>query len=110
MFVNVLAEATYSKLPENYWENPEPYNDSESERPFHSRVEKLTWENDHKTAMVRSKEWKLIASDAEKPELYFMDAENIARKNLFGDPQYNDIYEKLKKAMQSNTQINFIWE
>lgn len=106
----VFSEATYSKLPDNYWENPEPYYNPNSKSPFHSRVERLTWENDYKTAMIRTKEWKLIGSDGEKPELYFMGDKHIERENLIGNPEYLDIYKELKTEIESYSKIKFIWE
>lgn len=106
----VFGAASYSELPKNYWEDPEPYYDPNSEMPFHTRIEKLTWEDDKKTAMVRTKKWKLIVSETEKPELYFMDDKNVERKNLFGINGYEDIFVELKAEIIKNWDTNFIWE
>lgn len=106
----VFAESSYSKLPDNYWDNPEPYYNTKSTRPFHSRVEALTWGNAFKTAMLRSEEWKLIASDGEKPELYFMGSKHIERENVANNPKYRAVFEELKAALTNYSDINFIWE
>jgi arylsulfatase A-like enzyme len=106
----VFAAAAYSELPPNYWDNPEPYYSATSKIPFHTRVEQITWQEEKMTAMVRNKNWKLIVSETDKPELYFMDGENIERKNLFGTAKYNAVYQELKKAIQENWDWNFRWE
>ncbi len=60
--------------------------------------------------MVRTKDWKLIASETNKPELYFMDGKNVERKNLFGHKKYNDIYQILKAEMLRNWNYEFVWD
>ena len=102
-----MAKAT---LPENYWDNPEPYYNPDSPKPFHSRVEDLTWESEKKIAMVRTRDWKLIASETDKPELYFMDGKNVERENLFGNGKYNSIYNELKAEILVNWDYEFVWE
>lgn len=106
----VFGAAAYSKLPENYWDNPEPYYNPKAEKPFHTRIEDLTWESKQKTAMVRTLDWKLIVSETDNPELYFMDGNNVERENLFGNVDYNAIYQELKAEIQKNWDHKFIWE
>lgn len=106
----VFAAASYSELPDNYWENPELYYNPNSEKPFHTRIEDLTWEDEKKTAMVRTKDWKLIVSETDNPELYFMDGKNVERENLFGNAAYNDIYQDLKAEILNNWDYKFIWD
>ncbi len=106
----VFGAAAYSTLPEKYWEDPEPYYNPKSEKPFHSRVEDLTWESKYKTAMVRTKDWKLIVSETDKPELFFMDGKGVERKNLFGDAKYNAIFLELKAKIQTNWDHDFLWQ
>lgn len=105
----VFAAASYSELPSNYWDNPEPYYKAESEKPFHSRVEALTWKEDKKTAMVRTKDWKLIVSETQAPELYHMNGKNIERQNLYGEEMYNDICLELKSIIHQNWDYDFMW-
>ena len=106
----LFAAAAYSDFPANYWEDPEPYYQPKSDVPFHSRIEKITWQDEQKTAMVRNANWKLVVSQTHKPELYFMDAGNIERENLFGQAKYDDIYQELKKEIKRKWAIDFLWE
>lgn len=106
----VFAAAGYSDLPEGYWDNPEPYYQPKSDVPFHSRVEKITWQDEQKTAMVRSAEWKLIVSQTHKPELYFMGDDNVERENLFGKTEHEAVYQELKAEVLKNWAIDFQWE
>lgn len=105
----LFAAAAYSLLPVGYWEHPEPYYQPKSDVPFHSRIEKITWQDEYKTAMVRSKDWKLIVSQTHAPELYAMQGANVEHENLFGDPQYQAIFETLKAEMIRRWDIPFQW-
>jgi arylsulfatase A-like enzyme len=91
----VFAAASYSDLPSNYWDEPEPYFNPDNNVPFHSRVENLTWKDEHETFMVRNRNWKLIVSETRKSELYFMDGGHIERENLYGKPEYQQKYQEL---------------
>ena len=106
----VFGAAAYSKLPEDYWDNPEPYYNPNSEKPFHTRVEDLTWESEEKTAMARTKNWKLIVSESDKPELYFMNDKNVERENLFGKASYKEVFQELKGEILNNWDYDFVWE
>lgn len=106
----VFAAAAYSDLPAAYWEDPEPYYQPKSDKPFHSRIEALTWQDENKTAMVRNSDWKLIVSQSRKPELYFMDGANIERENLFGNPIHEKVFQELKEEIQKQWHVDFIWE
>lgn len=106
----VFAAAAYSDLPSAYWQNPEPYYQEKSEKPFHSRIEALTWQDENKIAMVRNAEWKLIVSQSRMPELYFMDNANIERENLYGNPKYANVVRDLKKEVLKKWDIDFLWE
>lgn len=98
----VCASAAYSDLPEGYWENPEPYYNPESNVPFHTRVEDITWKPEHRTAMARTRNWKLIISETHKPELYKMDGGHIERQDLYGELQYRDISEQLEQKIRAS--------
>jgi arylsulfatase A-like enzyme len=100
----VYASAAYSDLPEGYWDHPEPYFNPDSNVPFHSRVENLTWKPQSKTAMARTRDWKLIISETHEPELYHMDGGHNERKNLYGQEQYRKVYEELERKIRA------IWE
>jgi arylsulfatase A-like enzyme len=98
----VYASAAYSDFPEGYWNNPEPYFNPESDVPFHTRVENLTWKHQYRTAMARTRNWKLIISETHEPELYKMDGGHIERQNLYGQTQYREIFEKLEQKIKAN--------
>jgi arylsulfatase A-like enzyme len=95
----LFASEAYSDLPGDYWDEPELYFDPESDVPFHTRVERMTWNEKKKTAMVRNKDWKLIVSETHSPELYFMNGGNIERENLYGKPEHEAVYQSLKKEL-----------
>ena len=97
----VYASAAYSDLPDGYWENPEPYFNPDSNIPFHTRVENLTWKPQYKTAMARTRNWKLIKSETHPPELYHMNGGYIERENLYGQDQYKEISEKLEQKIKN---------
>jgi len=69
--------------------------------PFHTRIENLTWKDEHKTFMVRNRDWKLIISETREPELYFMDGGHIERENLYGKPEYQQKYAELLDQLNS---------
>lgn len=98
----IFASAAYSDLPDGYWENPEPYFNPDSPIPFHSRVENLTWIHQYRTAMARTRNWKLILSESHDPELYEMNGGHIERQNLYGDSKYREIFEELERKIKSN--------
>lgn len=84
----VFASAAYSDLPPNYFDDPEQPYDPDSDVPFHTRVENLTWKAESRTAMVRTSHWKLILNETRSPELYKMaegwtEKENLAEKRDF---------------------------
>ena len=97
----VFAAASYSDLPGNYKDEPEPYFKPDSDVPFHTRIENLTWKDEHKTFMVRNRDWKLIISETREPELYFMDGGHIERENLYSKPEYQQKYVELLDQLNS---------
>ena len=102
--ITVFASAAYSDLPEGYWDHPEPYFNPDSNVPFHTRVENLTWKPQSKTAMARTGDWKLIISETHEPELYHMDGGHTERKNLYGEEQYQQVFQELEQKIRA------IWE
>ena len=98
---DVFAYASYSDLPESYWDNPEPYFNPKSEVPFHTRIENLTWQDDKHTAMIRDRNWKLILSETHEPELYNMEGRHTETQNLYGQPQYRQKFIELEKKLNA---------
>ncbi|MDF7823442.1 sulfatase-like hydrolase/transferase [Pontiellaceae bacterium B12227] len=91
----VVATAAYSDLPDDYFKNPEKPLDERTKMPFHTRVEKLTWKPEQRTAMARTKDWKLILNESQPNELYYMNGGTSERKNVINDPAYADVVKKL---------------
>lgn len=97
----VFAQASYSDLPDGYWENPEPYFNPKSDIPFHSRIENLTWNDEKQTIMIRDKNWKLILSETHDPELYNMEGKHIETGNLYGLAQYRQKFAELEAKLKT---------
>ena len=98
---SVFASASYSDLPENYWDNPEPYFKPDSDIPLHSRIENLTWNDKYQTVMMRDRNWKLILSETREPELYKMDGKCIETQNLYGQSQFQPKFIELEKKINA---------
>ncbi len=96
----VVATAGYSDLPDNYFDNPEKPLDERTKIPFHSRVEYLTWKPEQRTAMARSKDWKLILNESQPAELYHMNGGTIERENVIDDPAHADVVKQLTAVIQ----------
>jgi arylsulfatase A-like enzyme len=103
-YFTVFASAAYSDLPSKYFDNPEPAYDPDSDVPFHSRVENLTWQAENKTAMARTARWKLILNETRPPELYDMGNGWIEKENL-ADRQ--DL-TKIRRTLEAK--INKLWK
>jgi arylsulfatase A-like enzyme len=100
----VYASAVYGDLPEGYWDNPEPYFNPESNIPFHSRVENITWTSEYRTVMARTRNWKLILSESHEPELYKMDGGHVEKENLYGQTPYQQVAKELEEKIKTNWQ------
>lgn len=98
----IIASAQYSDLPDGYWDNPEPAFKPDSDRPFHSRVEDLTWQPEKNTIMARTRDWKLIKSQTRETELYHMKGGYQERENLAEKPQYAAIRKKLESVVDKS--------
>jgi hypothetical protein len=96
----VYASAVYGDLPEGYWDHPEPYYKPDSELPFHTRVENITWTAQFRTVMARTRNWKLILSESRAPELYKMDGGHVERENLYGQAQYRQVAQELEQNIK----------
>lgn len=97
----VFASAAYNDLDPNYFDDPEPYYDPNSDGPFHYRVQPLTWEGKYKTVMARTRRWKLILNETRPPELYRMDGEWVERENVADKPANADVLQSLKSKIEA---------
>ncbi len=97
----IIASAAYSDLPENYFDHPEPLYEPKSDAPLHQRVQTLTWEAENKTAMARTRDWKLILNESHPPELYYMDGGTVEKKNVIDEPGTRQIRQELESKIQS---------
>jgi len=98
----VIASAGYSDLPPNYFDDPEKPFDSDSKVPFHTRVEKLTWKDEKRTIMARTKEWKLIKSETRPTELYRMAGGWIEWENVAEKPEFQAIRKSLEAKLEKS--------
>ncbi|MHC4533168.1 MAG: sulfatase family protein [Planctomycetota bacterium] len=96
----VFASAAYSDLPPNYFDNPEPAYKPDSDVPFHSRVENLTWKAENKTVMARTARWKLILNETRPPELYDMANGWIEKENLADKQEFKKIRRTLEAKIK----------
>ena len=98
--VAVYAFTAYNDLPKDYFDDPEPYYNPESDEPFHYRVQHLTWEGKYQTSMIRTRDWKLILSETRSPELYHMNGGWTEKENVADDPAFADILTSLKAKLE----------
>lgn len=97
----VFASAAYSDLPSDYFQHPELAYQPESDVPFHTRIERLTWKAEERTAMARTQNWKFILNESRPPELYHMDKGWVEQKNLSDRSNHRDIRRKLESRITS---------
>ena len=97
----IYASAVYGDLPDGYWDNPEPYFNPDSNIPFHTRVENITWTAQYRTVMARTRDWKLILSESREPELYKMDRGHVEKENVYGQAQYRLVAEELEQSIKT---------
>jgi arylsulfatase A-like enzyme len=104
---HVFAYASYSDFPDNYWENPEPYFNPKSEVPFHTRIERISWRDEHHTAMIRDRDWKLIINATHDPELYKLDGAFIERENIYGQSGYRQKFIELENKINDIKKMKY---
>lgn len=96
----IYASAAYSDLPKDYFAHPQPYFAPESEVPLHTRIERLTWVPEHKTVMVRTKDWKLIKSETRPSELYRMTMGRGETENVYDKKENTKIIKLLTEKIK----------
>ncbi len=96
----VIASAAYSDLPPDYFDHPEPAYNPDSDVPFHTRVEQLTWKAENRTAMARTNDWKLILNETRPPELYHMAGGWIERENVAGKREHRKVRQSLEQKIR----------
>lgn len=98
----IISSAQYSDLPDGYWDHPEPAFNPDSDQPFHSRVEDLTWKPEKNTIMARTREWKLIQSETRPAELYHMKDGYQEKVNVVDQTMYKNIQQQLEKKIHDS--------
>ena len=93
----VVASATYSDLPEDYFDDPEPLVLPDSERAFHKRVQDRTWQADENTVSVRTREWRFVLNESRPPELYRLDGGLYETENVADRAEYADVRRSLEQ-------------
>ncbi|NIA15545.1 MAG: sulfatase-like hydrolase/transferase [Nitrospiraceae bacterium] len=96
----VFASAAYGDLPRDYFDHPEPFSDFDGGVPLHLRVQDLTWTAKSRTAMVRTREWKLILSETRGPELYHMPQGGLETLNVINEPETSAIRSELEAKLR----------
>jgi arylsulfatase A-like enzyme len=97
----VIASAMYSDFPKEYWENPEPAFNPDSDVPFHTRVQNWSWKDEKKTVMARTREWKLIKNESRPTELYHMAGGYNERENVAEVPEFSAIRKSLEAKLDA---------
>ena len=95
----VYASSAYSDLPSDYWQHPELAYQPNSDVPFHSRVQKLTWKAEQRTIMVRTARWKYIRNESRPPELYDMQS-GREQMNVAGDNAHQAVESTLRHMVE----------
>jgi len=95
-----VASAAYSDLPPDYFDHPEPAYNPDSDVPFHTRVEQLTWKAENRTAMARTNDWKLILNESRPPELYRVAGGWIERENIAGKREHQQVRRSLEQKIR----------
>jgi len=101
---SIFAAAAYSDLPEDYFDNPELAYKPDSDIPFHTRIERLTWKTENRIAMARTLDWKLIVNESRPPEFYNMAGGKTERENVVEKREYTAVRASLERTIES------IWE
>ncbi|UCH61777.1 MAG: sulfatase-like hydrolase/transferase [Fidelibacterota bacterium] len=96
----VIASAAYSDLPLGYFDDPELAYNPDSDVPFHTRVQRLTWKAENRTAMARTNGWKLILSETRPPELYHMAGGWIERENVASKREHRKVLKSLEQKIR----------
>lgn len=102
----VFASAAYSDLPKDYFSDPEPPYDPDSDIPFHTRVQRQTWQEKNRIITARTQEWRLILSESRPTELYRMSGKWAETKNLAEDPQFS----RVRKSLESQCKRVWNWD
>lgn len=102
----IFAGSGYGELPPDYFDNPEiPYYHPEApDRPLHTRIYDHTMPPRHRTAMLRTQDWKLILSETQPPELYDMRSSQREEQNVAGSEVHADRVQAMTK------QLKEIWD
>lgn len=86
----ITASATYSDLPADYFDDPEPLYGSGIDTPLHKRVAPDTWSGRYRTAALRTKRWKFILNETHDPELYYYDNDGLSEtRNAYRNQSAN---------------------
>lgn len=57
--------------------------DEEDETPIHTRIMRQSMDPQHRTKMIRNREWKLILNENAPPELYAMENNRHEQRNIY---------------------------
>ncbi len=89
-----------SDQPPDYFDHPAPAYNPDSDVPFHTRVERLTWKAENRTAMARTNDWKLILNESRPPELYRVAGGWIERENVASKREHRKVRQSLEQKIR----------
>jgi arylsulfatase A-like enzyme len=69
--------------------------------PRHTLVMNRNMNPDHRTAMARTAEWKLVMTETRGPELYRLDGGVTESRNLAAEPAHAEVRRKLESKLTS---------
>ena len=96
----IFASAGYAELPEDYFDNPEPFREEEPKVRLHKRVKNVMGEDKYRSVMARTKDWKYIHSETRPPELYKLDGGTVERENVAEVAEYADVRKRMESILQ----------
>ena len=70
-------------------------------KPRHSQVLDRNMEPEHRTAMARTPEWKLVMTETRGPELYRMNGGVTESRNLAGERAHAGVRRKLESKLEA---------
>ena len=100
----VFASAAYGNVSSDIVDPSLDLSDPD-EKPLHTRVLEQSMKPDHRTMMLRSRDWKLILNETEPPELYHMDGGWIERENVAERSEHAAV----RGRMEARLQKRWVW-
>lgn len=95
----IFTSAGYGELSKEVLDEKSELHQT-SDLPLHTRVMNENVKPSHRTAVVRTREWKMILSETRPPELYRMNGGYIERENIAESAQVAAVRRSLERRLQ----------